>query len=1375
MRVQVVTRVQQFQSEHMKSPLRPADELIRLEVLREFDLLDTMPEQALDDLTALTAHICGAPIALITLIDEQRQWFKANVGLPVSETSRDVSFCGHTILQRELFVVPDAAEDERFADNPLVTGDLHLRFYAGAPLVSAEGQVLGTLCVIDREPRQLTPAQQEALWVLSRQVMAQLELRRQKRELASRERFLRAIVESEPECVMVLDPEGSLRMMNRAGVAMIEVDAFEQVVGERFSRWIVPAHREQFQSLTERVLSGRSGTLQFQIAGSNGTMRWLETHAAPLHDEAGKVTTLLGITRDITERRRTETALHESEERLRLTLDAARMGTFDWDTPRGTITWSREHEALWGYAPGEFGGTYAAFAERVHRDDLSGVDAEVARCISAREPFSHEFRVVWPDGSVHWIASRGEFAFDAVGRPLRMRGVAMETTERKRAEELMRINLERFQIIARATNDAVWDWNLGTNTVWWNEGYQALFGHAPEATDPSVESRTGMIHPDDVDRVVRGIREQIDRGAQAWSDEYRFRRRDGTHAEIYDRGYIIRDADGTAVRMIGAMQDITERKGAEVALRASEANYRTLVESAADSILVADAQARFMDVNKAASRMFGYTRDEMLTMSAADIVVGPELARIPSELALLNAGDVVRSEWQCRRKDGTQFSAEVGSTILPDGRILGVLRDITARRWAESRIRHLSRVQSVLSGINQTIVREKDGRVMLEAACRIAVDKGLFRMAWIGLLDAASGRLEIVAHAGASGDTLAVVRALLADERPGGACVITMHALQTGEHGVCNEIASDPRTESWRVAALDRQYRAMASLPLKVGERVIGTFNAYSDESGFFDADEIRLLDELALDIAFALDVHDREAERRRIEHALRESEDRFRQVAENIDEVFWMTQTDGNRMLYVSPAYDRIWGRERTRLYESTRDWLDAVHPDDRAQVLHAVETKQARGDYDEVYRILRPDGTVRWIHDRAFPVPDATGAIIRIVGTAEDITEARQLEEQFRQSQKMEAIGQLAGGVAHDFNNILAAIMMQADLATMEANLPETALALLDDIKAATERAANLTRQLLAFSSRQIMQPRELDLNEIVTSLTRMLQRILGEDVRMQLDLHPGELLTRADAGMLDQVLLNLAVNARDAMIDGGRLHIETSEKILSAEDAASIPHASAGRYVCLRVTDTGSGIPPEHRSRIFEPFFTTKEAGKGTGLGLATVFGIIRQHRGSLEVESEVGHGTTFQVLLPAISAESASRDHAAATPHPRGGTEAILLVEDEPAVRMLTRVVLERAGYTVCEARDGDEALRVWEEHRDAIRLLLTDIVMPGGMNGRELSVRLKARNPALRVVFTSGYSADIAGRELSPQDARNFIQKPSPPQRLLETVRRCLDD
>ncbi|HSB55133.1 MAG TPA: ATP-binding protein, partial [Gemmatimonadales bacterium] len=380
---------------------------------------------------------------------------------------------------------------------------------------------------------------------------------------------------------------------------------------------------------------------------------------------------------------------------------------------------------------------------------------------------------------------------------------------------------------------------------------------------------------------------------------------------------------------------------------------------------------------------------------------------------------------------------------------------------------------------------------------------------------------------------------------------------------------------------------------------------------------------------------------------------------------------------------------------------------------------------------------------------------------------------EAMLRQAQKMEAIGQLAGGVAHDFNNILGAIMMQASLAQGEPGGSAELTEALEEIRHAAERGANLTRQLLLFSRKQVIQPRVLDLNEVVTSLARMLQRMLGEDVRMELILHPGPLCNRADAGMIDQVLMNLAVNARDAMPGGGRLIIETLVEDLTSGDS-DLPEVLPGKYASMKVSDTGTGIAPEALPHIFEPFFTTKAVGKGTGLGLATAFGIVQQHRGTMRVTSSPGKGTTFEVLLPLTAPETDQEEAVAAPASRRKVAGQIMVVEDDTVVRNLLRQALEREGYRVLSAAHGPEALRLWQDRRARLDLLLTDIVMPEGISGPELAARLQAQDSTLKVIYTSGYTADLAPRGLRLEEGVNFLQKPVALDHLLETVGRVLD-
>jgi nitrogen-specific signal transduction histidine kinase/CheY-like chemotaxis protein len=393
---------------------------------------------------------------------------------------------------------------------------------------------------------------------------------------------------------------------------------------------------------------------------------------------------------------------------------------------------------------------------------------------------------------------------------------------------------------------------------------------------------------------------------------------------------------------------------------------------------------------------------------------------------------------------------------------------------------------------------------------------------------------------------------------------------------------------------------------------------------------------------------------------------------------------------------------------------------------------------------------------------------------GVVMDITERKRLEEQLRQSQKMEAIGQLAGGVAHDFNNILTVVNGHTWLILDNKELPKSVGDSARQISQAVERATSLTRQLLTFSRRQVMQPRRLDLNEVVSKMTMMLGRILGEDITLQLNYWPQPAWVLADSSMVEQVLLNLAVNARDAMPKGGRLAIKIAVSRVARLPLAGHPEARPGDFVSLEVKDSGCGIPSGNLRRIFEPFFTTKEVGKGTGLGLATVYGIVKQHQGWIEVDSELEKGSTFRVFIPVSASPESSAHQPAKERLVRGGSETILVVEDETPVRELVCGVLRSYGYRIVAAQSGVEAVNLWQEARDKVDLLLTDLVMPDRINGRELAERLRSDRPELKVIYTSGYSADVVGKDFVLQGGLRYLQKPYDPTKLALAVRDCLD-
>ncbi|MDB4933515.1 MAG: Blue-light-activated protein [Labilithrix sp.] len=508
--------------------------------------------------------------------------------------------------------------------------------------------------------------------------------------------------------------------------------------------------------------------------------------------------------------------------------------------------------------------------------------------------------------------------------------------------------------------------------------------------------------------------------------------------------------------------------------------------------------------------------------------------------------------------------------------------------------------------------------------------------------------------------------------------------------------------------------------------------------------------------------------ERIQAEVALRQSEEMLRRTQAIAHVVGWSFDIAESKFTISRDAMRQMgWEASDGEL----RDFNSAIHPEDLPRVRTAWLTACAGAPCEMEYRMVI-DAAVTWVYTRSTTDLDRDGKPVTIIGVTQDVTARRKLEEQFQQAQKMEAIGQLAGGIAHDFNNLMTVVNGSAELLLDELP-PGSMRDGLTDIRTAGERAAALTYQLLAFSRKQLLQARDLDLNETVSQLERMLARLIGEDIAVRTILDPMLARLYVDPGQIEQVILNLVVNARDAMPTGGRLTIETKNVFVSRGTHGGAQELSPGHYVELSVEDNGMGIPEALKEKIFEPFFTTKGVGKGTGLGLATVYGIVTQSGGHISVTSRLGVGTKFTLLLPSASAKvSSGAASPGATPTSRG-TETILLVEDEDAVRRIVRTTLERNGYRVLEANVGSVAVELARQHAGQIDLLLTDVVMPG-MSGRQVADVVCEKNPDLPVLFMSGYTDDAIVRNGVLEAKDHFLAKPFAPTALIRKVRGVLD-
>ncbi|PYT03174.1 MAG: hybrid sensor histidine kinase/response regulator, partial [Acidobacteria bacterium] len=526
----------------------------------------------------------------------------------------------------------------------------------------------------------------------------------------------------------------------------------------------------------------------------------------------------------------------------------------------------------------------------------------------------------------------------------------------------------------------------------------------------------------------------------------------------------------------------------------------------------------------------------------------------------------------------------------------------------------------------------------------------------------------------------------------------------------------------------------------------------------------------VAAGLALVTDV----TERLRAEDALRRSEEKYRSLLAHVPDVTWTSDSEGVTP-FISPNVEKVCGFNAEEVCRRPEElWFGRIHPDDLERVFKSYRSLfKGDGVFDVEYRYRRMDGEWIWLHDRAIATYEKDGRAYAD-GMFTDVTERKEIEERLLQSQRMESVGRLAGGVAHDFNNLLTVVNGYSDLALRRLKDGDPLRRTVEEIRRAGERAARLTRQLLAFSRKQILQPKTLDLNALVSESGKMLRRVIGEDVEIVLALRPDLWKVRVDPAQLDQVLVNLAVNSRDAMPSGGTLSVVTDNVNVGAEGARRAAPTQDGPHVLLKVSDTGCGMDAETMARVFEPFFTTKETGKGTGLGLSTVYGIIQQSGGFITVESEVGHGTTFSVYLPCTGEEAERESHGRdAEPGLPCGSETILLVEDEDIVRKMTRNILEECGYEVLTASNGREALEVGASHGGAIDLLLTDVVMPQ-MGGRRLAEHMKVSHPRTRVLYMSGYTDDAILRHGVLEETAAFMEKPFSPEVLARKVREVLD-
>ncbi len=691
---------------------------------------------------------------------------------------------------------------------------------------------------------------------------------------------------------------------------------------------------------------------------------------------------------------------------------------------------------------------------------------------------------------------------------------------------------------------------------------------------------------------------------------------------------------------------------------------------------------------------------------------------------------------------------------------------------AERELKKAHRALEVICECNQLLIRCADEATLLREVCRIITEIGGYRMAWVGYAEEDEEKtVRPVAQAGYEEGYIESARITWAETQRGFGPV--GKAIRTGKVHITKNLMTDPTAIPWRDEAARRGYASNIAIPLRIEGRVAGALTIYASEPDAFDEEESRLLTELGNDLAYGIEMLRVQAKKAEAEKALLESAKQWRTTFDAIHDAVCLMDIDG-KILRCNAATAEFLGKPFTDIIGSSCYKLIHGTSEPVPDCPH-VRMKETRKREQEVLRVGD-----RWVRVTVDPTFDENGNLAGDVHIMSDITEQKQtemrmasLEEQMRQAQKMEAVGRLAGGVAHDFNNLLTVIKGNSQLALLQLEDGNPLKEGMREIEKASDRAANLVRQLLAFSRRQIMEMQVIDLNVLLGDIARMLRRLIREDIELAME--PGEDLgqVKADPGQIEQVIFNLVVNARDAMPAGGKLTIATANVELGGSGGAEVATLPSGPYVRLSVMDTGVGMSPEIRSRIFEPFFTTKERGKGTGLGLSTVYGIVKQSGGEITVESEPGRGTRFDIYLPRVDEPlEEKKEDAPAEEAPRG-KETVLVVEDDDNLRGLAVRILRRQGYKVLEAANPGDALLICEQHEGPIDLLLTDVVMPR-MSGIDLAKRLTSSRPEMKILYMSGYLDDaLSGQGFLEKEAP-FLVKPFSMEALAKKVREVLE-
>jgi PAS domain S-box-containing protein len=1004
---------------------------------------------------------------------------------------------------------------------------------------------------------------------------------------------------------------------------------------------------------------------------------------------------------------------------------------------------NEEFVRLSGYSKDEIEGK-KSWTDFVVKEDLEWMKEQhnLRRTEPSAASRDYEFQFADRHGKIKNI----HLTIDIIPGTSRSIAALLDITEHKRAEQNIIDWKNRYELVIAASGQLVYDYDVSTGAIVWGGDLRRILGMSDEEMNGGFAQWASMIHPDDRDEALRLI-DVSQKSLTAYDTEYRFRHSDGSYRWIHDRGYFLENVSGKATRMIGMMSDIGNRKLTE------EVNtlLAQTLKSVRDSISITHLDDTILFVNEAFLATYGYTLVELLGKKIS-IVRGSHVSQqIGEELFRKTQVDGWHGELLNRRKDGSEFPIELWTSLVNDSSgkpiaTVGVARDITERKRAEV-------LQNAVYRISQAFDRASNLDDLYGSVHEIIGTVMPAKNFYISLYDSKNDLISFPYFI----DEVDV-RPSSVKPRKG----LTEYVLRTGQPLLCDEATDARLRASGKVDLIGAPSAIWLGVPLILDEKPVGVMvvQHYTDAKAYGER-ELHMLEYVSSQVAKAI-------WRKQEEERNRQSEERFRLISENVADLIAVLDLEGKRV-YNSPSYKGILGG--TEMLKGT-DSFGEIHPEDRERIKNIFfETVRTGIGQRTEYRYLRKDGTIRYIESQGSAIKDNDGKVSNVIFVSRDITERKNLDEQLLRSQRMESIGTLAGGIAHDLNNVLAPILLAVEV--LKKSVPdESSLKILETLERSVNRGGEIVKQVLGFARGIEGERTVLQIRHIIKEMISIAGETFPRSIVVKEDIPKECWTTLGDATQLHQLLMNLCLNARDAMPQSGTLTISAKNEIIDEQYARMHIDAKPGRYLMLSVQDTGTGIPPEIVNRIFEPFFTTKEVGRGTGLGLATVHTIVKSHGGFINVYSELGNGTTIKVYLPAADTAETKTLGRENRELLTGHGELILVVDDEASICQITKQTLEAFGYRAITASDGTEAVAHYASHGKDIAVVLTDMMMPV-MDGPRTILALRKLNPMVKIIASSGLMSDGHAMAAANVGVNALITKPYTADKLLKAIHQVL--